>query len=70
MRLQSTDKIAGFSALRVRSLLRRLNQELWTVKKAADLLKIPKEQGRRLIYSLGRLGYVEVVPPAATRYVA
>lgn len=61
MRLRSSDKIAGFSALRVRSLLRRLNQDFWTVKKAAHVLKVPEERARRLVYSLRTLGYVEGV---------
>ena len=39
-----------------------LNQEFWTVKQAANVLKIPEERARRLVYSLRRLGYVEVVP--------
>jgi len=47
--------------MQVRALLRRFNQELWTVENAANVLKIPKEQARRLVYSLRRLGYVEVV---------
>jgi hypothetical protein len=46
----------------VRALLRRLNQDFWTVKTAADVLKVSGEQARRLVYALRRLGYVEVVP--------
>jgi hypothetical protein len=42
-------------------LLRRFNQEFWTVKEAAKVLKISQKHARRLVYSLGRLGYVEVV---------
>jgi hypothetical protein len=54
----------------VRALLRRFNQEFWTVKKAANVLKIPEEEARRLIYWLRGLGYVEVVwqqPPGTWR---
>src|SRR5207248_2289196 len=47
--------------MQVRALLRRLNQDFWTVRKAANVLKIREEQGRRLVYSLRRLGYVEVI---------
>ncbi len=46
--------------MQVRALLRRFNQDFWTVKKAATVLKIHEEQARRLVYSLRRLGYVEV----------
>lgn len=47
--------------MQVRALLRRFNQDFWTVKNAANVLKIPEEQARHLVYSLRRLGYVEVV---------
>src|SRR5437870_563808 len=48
--------------MEVRALLRRLNQEFWSVKQVGNVLKIPEERARRLVYSLRRLGYVEVVP--------
>jgi hypothetical protein len=47
--------------MQVRALLRSINQDFWTVKKAANMLKIPTEQAQRLVYSLRSLGYVEVV---------
>ena len=48
--------------MQVRSLLRRLNQEFWSVDTAARVLRIPAERARRLVYALRRVGYVEVVP--------
>jgi hypothetical protein len=45
----------------MRALLRRLNQDFWTVKVVAQVLKVPIAQARRLVYSLRTLGYVEVV---------
>jgi predicted nucleotidyltransferase len=61
LRLILDEEIAGRPAVQVRALLRRFNQEFWTVKKAANVLKIPEEEARRLTYWLRRLGYVEVV---------
>ena len=43
-------------------MLRRLRPDSWTVKEAARLLKVSEVQARRLVYRLGKLGYVEVVP--------
>jgi len=62
MRLRRNQDIAGHPAMQVRSLLRRLNQEFWTVDTAARVLRIPGERARRLVYALRRVGYVEVVP--------
>jgi hypothetical protein len=62
LRLRPDQVIAGRPAKQVRALLRRLNQDFWTVKIAADVLKISEKQARRLVYSLRKLGYVEVVP--------
>ena len=45
----------------MRALLRRLSQDFWTVKIVAQVLKVEVEQARRLVYSLRKLGYVEVV---------
>jgi hypothetical protein len=61
LRLKPDQKIAGCAATQVRALLRRLNQDFWTVETAARVLKVPVEQARRTVYSLRRLGYVEVV---------
>jgi hypothetical protein len=54
-------EIAGCPATQVRTLLRRFNQEFWTVKEAAKFLKTSEAHARRLVYSLAKLGYVEVV---------
>jgi len=62
MRLRRNQDIAGRPAMQVRSLLRRLNQEFWTVDTAARVLRIPGESARRHVYALRRVGYVEVVP--------
>jgi hypothetical protein len=61
LRLRPDQEIAGCPATQVRTLLRRFNQEFWTVKEAAKVLKTSEAHARRLAYSLGRLGYVEVV---------
>jgi Mn-dependent DtxR family transcriptional regulator len=47
--------------MQVRALLRRFSQDFWTVKQAANVFKVSEEQTRRFVYSLRRLGYVEVV---------
>ena len=46
--------------MQVRALLRRFNQDFWTIKESAAVLKISEEQARQLVYSLRRLGYVEI----------
>ena len=62
MRLRPDEKIAGRPAPDVRTLLRRLRLDSWTVKEVARLLKVSEGKARRLVYMLRRLGYVEVVP--------
>ena len=44
----------------MRALLRHFSRDLWTVKEAASLLKVPEGRTRRLVYTLRKLGYVEV----------
>jgi len=62
VRLSSDQEIAGHPVLRVRALLRRFNQDFWTIKTVASVLRIPGGPARRLVYALRRLGYVEAVP--------
>src|SRR5439155_19117776 len=60
LRLRLDEKIAGWPAKEVRALLRHLSRDLWTVKEAASLLTVPVGRTRRLVYTLRKLGYVEV----------
>lgn len=62
MRLTHDLNIGGYPAKQVRSLLRRLSREFWTVNTAAQVLNVPGRTARRFVYALRRLGYVEVVP--------
>src|ERR1700674_1137489 len=60
LRLRLDEKIAGWPAKEVRTLLRHFSRDLWIVKEAASLLKVPEGPTRRLVYTLRKLGYVEV----------
>jgi hypothetical protein len=68
LRLRLDEKIAGWPAKEVRALLRHFSRDLWTVKEAANQLEAPEERTRRLVYTLRKLGYVEVASgqPAGT----
>jgi hypothetical protein len=60
LRLRLNEKIAGWPAKEVRAVLRHFSRDLWTVKEAASLLEAPEGRTRRLVYTLRKLGYVEV----------
>jgi hypothetical protein len=68
LRLRLDEKIAGWPAKEVRALLRHFSRDLWTIKEAANLLGAPEGRTRRLVYTLRKLGYVEVAsgqPPGS-----
>lgn len=70
VRLKPNEKIAGRPAKEVRALIRRLSHDLWTVKEAADLLRVPEARARRFVYALRIAGLRRGGTRAAAWYLA
>src|SRR2546425_3945629 len=62
MILRSQQRIGGFEAMKVRTLLRRLAHDFWTTVRVAREMNVTLPSAKKLIAALRSSGYAEQVP--------
>jgi predicted nucleotidyltransferase len=65
MNVDPQSQIAGYAALRIRSLLKQLQQDIFSVVSITQKMAVSPTQSRRLLEELQALGLIEEAPEAA-----